>query len=477
MPEESYALDRVALSEIGYTGLNLSAGIPQDEIKRDLQFPTSIKTFKQMTYDATIAAAIAYGESMMLKSKFKFKPHDMADDAQKEYATFMTDAIEDMEHSWQDFIQEVSSMAVYGFSIHEIVLRKRLKKKGSKYNDGKIGIRKLPIRSQDSIKKWDYDQNKQELKGVYQTAPQSTGAGFSYTKMEEIYIPRNKFLLFRLGRKKDSPLGESPLKGCYYAWRYKLTVEEQEAVGLQRDLTGIPHAEVPPEIMSDDASPEAKLQYEQWKNIVRNIHQNRQSGLVTPLAYDQETKMPLYKFSLLKNDSGKAYDTTKIKDYYVNSILTALGADVLILGQGATGSYALGTLKGTMAATMIEARLQEVCNVFNNYLIPLIGEYNGWELTRLPTLIASDLESVELEGLSKYLQRTASVGLLPITHEVINKVLDGIGLPPLPDDANLDELLPEKTSRSGDGMATAGDGTSTDPLNIDSNDNNVDNVG
>ena len=38
-----------------------------------------------------------------------------------------------------------------GFSVHEIVLRRRLKSKGSKYNDGYIGIKALPIRSQNTI--------------------------------------------------------------------------------------------------------------------------------------------------------------------------------------------------------------------------------------------------------------------------------------------------------------------------------------
>ena len=41
---------------------------------------------------------------------------------------------------------------------------------------------------------------------------------------------KEKFLLFRLGKKKDSPVGESPLRGCYYAWKYKAGVEEQEAI-------------------------------------------------------------------------------------------------------------------------------------------------------------------------------------------------------------------------------------------------------
>ena len=46
------------------------------------------------------------------------------------------------------------------FCVNEIILRKRLESKGSKFNDGKIGIRKLPIRSQDSISKWNTMKNR-----------------------------------------------------------------------------------------------------------------------------------------------------------------------------------------------------------------------------------------------------------------------------------------------------------------------------
>jgi hypothetical protein len=82
--------------------------------------------------------------------------------------------------------------------------------------------------------------------------------------------------------------------------------------------------------MAEDADEITKAQYREWQNIVRNIQQNQQSGMVLPLAYDETTKQPLFKFELLKNEGGKAYDTTSIKDYYVKSILTALSADVLI---------------------------------------------------------------------------------------------------------------------------------------------------
>lgn len=472
------AVSKVNFSEIGYNGLAISSGQIYEEIKRELQFPQSIITYKQMTYDSTVASALSYYEQMMLKSKFSFIPHPLATEQEKEYASFMQECVDDMEHSWQDFIQEVSSMNTFGFCVNEIVLRKRLLSKGSKYNDGKIGIKKLPIRSQDSISKWEYNDD-QELVGLEQTVSKigKSGRVLVSAKGSTAVIPRNKFLLFRLGKKKDSPVGESPLRGCYYPWKFKNNVEELESVGLSRDLSGVPMAWIPPEMMDANADAETRAQYEMIKSIVRNINNNQQAGLVLPMIYDQETKLPLMKFELLKNEGGKAYDTTKIKDYYCKAILTALSADLLIMGQSSTGSYALGNIKNTLSAIAIETKLKEICNVLNQHLIPMLGKLNGWNLSRLPSITVDDLESVSLEEVSKYVQRLGTSGFLAPTLDVVNKLRNLLGLEDLPEDTDLSLLLPPPTSRSGDGMKTSGDGTSTDGNNIDSNDDNLENVG
>lgn len=469
---------KFAMNEIGYNGLNTSNGQIYESLKRELQFPQSVITYKQMAYDSAIASALSYYEHMMLKSKFQFKPHPLANEEQQSYADFAQECVDDMEHSWQDFIQEVSSMNTYGFCVNEIVLRKRLYSKGSLYNDGKIGIRKLPIRSQDSIAKWNYDEE-QNLESLTQSIAKTGKRGkvLLSVKGEELIIPRNKFLLFRLGKKKDSPIGDSPLNACYFSWKYKTACEELESTGISRDLSGVPIAWIPPEIMAQDADAATQAQFEMWKSIVRNIHNNQQSGLVLPQKIDPETKLPMFKFELLKNEGGKAYDTSSIKQYYVNSILTALSADILIMGQGSTGSYALGSIKGTLSAIAIESKLKEICNVINKHLIPMLGRLNGWDLTRLPFLDIDDLESVSLEEVSKFLQRTGSIGILPRTKEVVDRVLNLIGLDSLPEGTNLDDVLLDNTSKSGQELNNPLDGSRKTAVAGNSNDNNLDNTG
>ena len=154
-----------------------------------------------------------------------------------------------------------------------------------------------------------------------------------------------------------------------------------------------------------------------------------------------------------------------------------MSADLLLMGQSSTGSYALGNIKGTMSAIAIESKLKEICNVINQHLIPLLARLNGWDLTRLPTLVAEDLEATSLEETSKYLQRLGAVGFLPRTPEVINKVLDVLGLEPLKEGVNLDDVLTSSVSRSGDGMSSGlNDGVGDTTGGDDNSSTNLDNT-
>lgn len=229
--------------------------------------------------------------------------------------------------------------------------------------------------------------------------------------------------------------------------------------------------------MANDADEATKAQYNDWKNMVRNLQQNQQAGMVLPLMYDENSKQPAFKFELLKNEGGKAYDTSSIKQYYSNAILTALSADLLVMGQGSTGSYALGNIKNSLSAIAIEAKVKEICNVVNQHLIPMIGRMNGWDMTKLPYLSVDDLESISLEEVGKYFQRVGSIGLLPRNLEVVNRVLNLVGLDDLPEGTNLDEILMDKTSKAGQELDNPLEGSRRTAGTGNDNDNNLDNAG
>ena len=457
---------RIKLGEQGYSGLQVSNGQIYEEANRELRWPNSIKTFKKMSRDATISAALDFFRDMISRVKWDVEPSDKKDEMALAKAQFLVQCMADMEQSWASFIREACSFNTYGFSIHEKVYRRRYKNQGSRYNDGLVGLRKLPIRSQDTIDKWVFSPDGRELTGVEQSLTVLNSVGFQLqNRPTKIEIPRNKFLLFRANSYKDNPEGVSPLVKCYVAYKFRTQLEEIEAVGYSRNLGGVPHLELHPRYMAADASDEEKSVYEMYKKIITRIHNNEQAGIITPLMYDPETKQPYFKFSLLSvQNSGSQHIHEAIKRWD-KKILTALSADALILGQDQVGSFSLAGSKTNILAVAVDARLREIQEVLNNDLVPSLFKLNGWEDEELPKFVYGDLEERDLEILSKAIQRIAAVGLVAKTSDNVNAVAEMLDLPHRVDASTtqeeLNELLGKDVSRAGDGMSKgAGNGTS-----------------
>ena len=63
--------DRFKMSEMAYSGLNIFDGVSVDELKKELNFPYNIKTYKQMSYHSTINAALTLYEGLILKASWR----------------------------------------------------------------------------------------------------------------------------------------------------------------------------------------------------------------------------------------------------------------------------------------------------------------------------------------------------------------------------------------------------------------------
>ena len=80
---------------------------------------------------------------------------------------------------------------------------------------GVYGIANLVLIAQDSVDGWRFDESGRKVLGIEQTANKPTNKNDIYGgKVDEVFIPRNKFMLFRADPQKDSPIGTSPLKCC-----------------------------------------------------------------------------------------------------------------------------------------------------------------------------------------------------------------------------------------------------------------------
>lgn len=461
----------VRMGEMSTIGLRVSDGHIYEEPLSEFRWPQLIHTVKMMENDETIYSANNAIKSLIKRIKWEVKtPNtDIPSATQKANVKFIKECMNDMEHSWSDFVNEAMSMLLYGFSIHEKVYKVRKGTRGryaSKYKDDKIGWAKLPIRSQDTIYRWGFDEKFQNINYVEQDLSYTIGySGAPKALNTNIKIPYKKVLHFRHDTQRGNPEGSTPLKACFVSWKYKTTIAEFEAIGVSRDMNGMPVISLPPEYMSEDASEDKKAVYSYCQDIIRNIHMNEQAGLVFPRFIDPETKNDLFKFELISVDGSKQFDTDKIINRYENKILMTYLADVLKMGQESTGSFALSDNKANLLAVGIEAILHEFLEIINRDLIPQTALMNGWSLSEdLPIITYEDLQEVDLDSFGSFIQKCVSVGAVEVDKELSNRLRGLIGLPPADEAKKLsDKLVGGAASKAGEGMKTAGEGTAKAP--------------
>ena len=469
--------ERFRLGEVGALALRVFNGVTQDELRRELNWPNSITTYKQMSDHSAINAPLTLFSNIIAKATWVYKPPENATEEEKNQVKIINQMMGDMEHSWGDFIQDVLSSNVFGFCVNEKVYRKRYKANGSMYDDGIIGWKKLPIRVQESISKFIFSEDGNDVIGVQQNLSAINDIYNRFSRKSNlINIPRSKFLLFRTGKHRGDPFGKSPLRDAYLAWRFLTQLEELEALGVAKDLNGIPVLRLPPQVLSADGSPENQDQRLYFENAIRNLQVGEQMGIILPALYDEQGKS-LYDIELLSTDGKKNFDLNKIKEYYRGLIFISLFADILLQGVTNTGSFALGSIKNSLSGAYAERLISNIAEVIQNDLIRQTYEINSWPTDRMGKLDFDNLDNTDVESLSKYLQRVASVGLLEKDRAVLNAVRQGIGIDPLPEDLPpQQDLLTPETSRSGDGMATPGEGTATNVSGQDTTSNNLENA-
>ena len=135
-----------------------------EEFLTELNGIKGIKVYKEMASNDDTVGAILFAIKMLIRNAtWTVEPGGSGPNDQ-EAADFVETCMNDMSSTWTDTISEILSFLTYGWSFHEICYKRRNGKKrdtelSSKYSDGLIGWSKLPIRSQDTLYRWEYDNN------------------------------------------------------------------------------------------------------------------------------------------------------------------------------------------------------------------------------------------------------------------------------------------------------------------------------
>jgi hypothetical protein len=274
----------------------------------------------------------------------------------------------------------------------------------------------------------------------------------------EIEIPMGKILNFRYNGTRDNPEGSAPTKKSWVSWKTRQQIELDESVGVQRNLNGCPVMYIPAAYMSPDAKPEEKAVYQAAQNQIRNYQRNEQTGFVMPNIFDEISKQRLFSLEPLEVKGSNSQDTSEIIRRYDLRILQTLFADILMMGQSSSGSFALSGSKTNIIEMAIERRMKEIASVFVNDLFKETFELNGWDTSRLPQLVFEFPEDYDSEEFSKMIQRIGAVNMFPRTPETISWIAKAMGFPDWQkfsemSQEELDEMFTENETGAGEGMS------------------------
>lgn len=486
-PDHGMVIPRLRLGEQGVLGLRTVNKRILEESQVAFRYPTFISTVNEMRNNPTVGAAMNVYRMMISRVDWTVIPPADADETAIQRAEAIKSMMEDMEHSWTSFIESVIPYLEYGFAINEIVLRRRLKRNGSKYNDGLVGIKKLAPRSQDTISGWVFSEDGADLLAVEQSLLNVENAHRFAKRTNEsgkLTIDREKFLLFSASSTKGNPEGNSIYKNIYLAFKQMTLLQDQELLGIAKDVQGILKIAVPPRYLDPNGAPEDLAAAQGFQTIIDNYNAGTQRGLLVPNMYDPETKLPLFTYDLMESKGAAKYDTEAVIKRLQGDILSALSVDILKLGAEGSGSFSLAESKSSVLALAIDYRLREIKEVLNSHLMRTLYEVNGWDTSVMAQFDYMDVEEISLEEYSKAVQRIFSTSAIEVDRPVLNRIRKIMGVPERPDDEevdkdNLPSALAGNTSNAGKGMAvgTTGEGTAKNPQGReDSSTNNADNA-
>ena len=407
------------MAEYGRTGLRQYAGILYEEYESKLQGRRGVEIYTEMAESDSVIGAMLFAVEMLLRQADWSVDPGGDTEADKEAAAFVKSCMGDMSTTWQDTISEILTFVTYGWSWHEIVYKRRMGQSddprlNSKYDDGLIGWRKLPIRSQDTLWQWNFDEEG-ELVGMTQMAPPD----FSVRT-----IPKSKSIHFRTKSRKNSPEGRSILRNCYRDWYFKRRMQEIEGIGVERDLAGLPMLTPPEGVNIWDASdPEMVQQLAYATQLVQNVRRDALEGIVKPYGWE---------FQLLNGGSRRQFEIGSIIERYDSRIAMTILADFVLLGHQETGSWALSSDKTEMFSVAIGAYMNTVCEAFNTQAIPRLIELNKGHfkgITDYPKMVHGDVEKGDVEKFANMVSGLVGAGVLTPNEELSREVCRRVGLP------------------------------------------------
>ena len=160
--------------EIGRIGQRRYGGVIYEEFLPELRGSRGVEIYREMSENDDVVGAILYAIEMLVRQTDWIVEPGGGTAKDREAAEFVQSCMDDMQSTWVDTVSEILSFLTYGWSLHEIVYKRRMGNTRDGLEDYIRQIGKLPERTDDTR---ELSQTREEQQGQNEPPEPETAAG------------------------------------------------------------------------------------------------------------------------------------------------------------------------------------------------------------------------------------------------------------------------------------------------------------
>ena len=355
---------------IGIPGLTISAGRVVEEYLTALRsYDKRIKIWREMRDHPIVATLLDAIKFPLLAAPVTVQPAPAASEGDKQAAIWIQQNLEQMHRqTWRAHMLEAMECLEFGYSVAEVVLEKRA--------DGRLWLKNLSPRAPETLNRWGFDDEGQAI-SFWQRRTDN------YAVVE---IPLSECIHVAFKGRKGNPEGESIFQSLYRPWYFLKNMENLEAIGVERDVGGMPVGQLSKEAVLDPA------QLTLVENALKALRQDEASYLIAPAGLEIKPY----------GSGSKMYDVGAIIERYQKLILGRFFAQFLKLGMDNVGTQALVQGSQDFFSLGLKFIQEYLLETWNQQLVPYLMAHNPNSfpgMTGNPSLKADPVGKVDIGGI------------------------------------------------------------------------------
>jgi hypothetical protein len=379
------------MTQLGLPGVRRTGNYITEECLLDQYGRKAMQKYREMKDNDPVIGGMMFAVKQLLRSvDWRWEAATKDPDDQKA-TDFIQEEWDTLENPWSTTVDQVAEMFPFGYALAEKVFKRR--------KDGRVGWKDFIFLAQESHWRWEYEDD--TCTAFTQLPP---------SDYKERTIPLKKCLHFRTTRHKNNPEGRSILRNAYTSYFYLNRLQELEAIGIERDLAGLPVLEIPIRYMRADASADEKAFYEHCKVLIRNIRRDEHEGVILPSDTDQNGNKLILLTLLSTGSRRQGGGTNEIVQRYKQAMTMTMLADFILLGHEKVGSFALSEDKTDLFAVALGAFLKDIAGVVTKDGAEELLALNG--MPGKCKLVPGDFEKGDVSKIVTGMAAATTAGLL-----------------------------------------------------------------